>query len=112
MASRGSDVAVTLCPACLMVGEHQVGQFKAVVVNGALFDAGTTDSDALAALSEGFKTHTIAECGGEISHACVKEYAEQELAQPESPLSRLFATRIRSRKCPSCGYLTKLSRLP
>lgn len=112
MASRGSGVAVTLCPACLMIGDQPVGHYRAIEIEGRLFDGGMSDEDALSAASELLKQHALKECDGEISHECLQEYAEQEIAQPASPLSKLFAPRVRARKCPYCGCLTKLSRLP
>jgi hypothetical protein len=103
---------VRICPACGMTGMQTLGVFKVIEINGRLFDSDVTDADALAAASQRFKSHVLMHCDGQISHACLEEYAGKEILQPTSPLSKLFASRVRGRRCDHCGFITKLSRLP
>ena len=97
-----------------VAGDH-LGSLEAVEIDGSLFDADTADADAdaLAEASEGFREFALTQCDGVISHACLEEYARKEITQPTSPLSVLFASRVRGRRCGSgCGHIKKTSRLP
>ena len=101
------------CLACGRFSVHTVGIFKAVEIDGRLFDVDTADADALAEASERFREFALTQCDGVISHACLEEYARKEITQPTSPLSVLFASRVRGRRCGSgCGHIKKTSRLP
>ena len=70
------------------------------------------DVDLLFDASKRFKQHALIKCDGVITSASLKAYLGQELSQPVSPLSKLFASRVRGRRCDHCGHISKLSRLP
>ena len=98
------------CIACGRFSVHTVGLPEEV--NGNLYDSNVDDADALAEVSQRFKSHVLMHCDGMISRACLEEYAGKEISQPTSPLSKLFASRVRGRRCDHCGHISKMSRLP
>ena len=112
MASLDRSGNFFQCPNCQEIDEHIIGDFKNFERDGNLFDADLKDSEGLAQNSERFNQHTTVNCAGEIKHSCVIDFTQQELSDKESPLSKLFSKRIRARKCPNCGLLTKMTRLP
>ena len=113
MATFDTSKTLTQCPVCLKIDEHKLGQYKAREdENGYLFDATLPDAEALSQASKHFEKHALINCEGKITHTCVEDFAQLELLEPTSPLSQLISKRIRAMKCPHCGYLTELSRLP
>ena len=112
MAESNRSKDILLCPNCMEIGEHVVGDYKTRKLSGHLFDAELPDGQALSQTSEKFKRHALINCAGEVTRSCVVDFARQEILDVESPLSKLFSKRIRAKKCPNCGMLTKLSRLP
>ena len=113
MATLDKSKTLTQCPVCLKIDEHKLGQYKAREdENGYLFDATLPDTEVLLQASKHFEKHALMKCDGSITHSCVKDFVQLELLEPDSPLSKLISKRIRAMKCPHCGYLTELSRLP
>ncbi len=104
---------LTQCFVCLNISENIIGEYKTRQdENGYLFDATLPDAEVLSQASKHFEKHALINCEGEITHSCVEDFAQLELLKPTSPLSQLISKRIRAMKCPHCGYLTELSRLP
>jgi hypothetical protein len=98
---------------CLQIDLHLPGAYRTRQdENGALFDADMPDAEALSLASRKFEEHVLMKCDGSITHDCLDQYVQLELLEPASPLSMLVTKRIRALKCPHCGFLTKLSRLP
>ena len=112
MAIFDQSPPLTQCPVCLRIDLHIVGEFKTREENGILFDADMPDAEALSLTSRNFEEHALMKCDGSITHECLEGFVQLELLEPASPLSMLVTKRIRALKCPVCGHLTKLSRLP
>ena len=113
MATFDTSKTLTQCPVCLQIDEHVIGDYKTRQdENGYLFDAALPDAVALKKTSIKFDEHALMKCDGSITHDCLEGFVQLELLTPDSPLSKLFSKRIRAMKCPHCGYLTELSRLP
>jgi hypothetical protein len=105
--------ALTKCSLCGFVGVQITGVYKAIEMDGNLFDCDDDVSDDLSELSKQFKAYITDECNGELSSDRLREFLTKQHSQSGShPLSRMFARRIRARKCTICGHLVKLSRLP
>ncbi len=102
-----------LCPVCRSVTVHEYGLFKAIEINGQLFDAESSLSEDVQELSNRFKEHVITQRSGELSLDVLKMFLGEQKSQSGShPLSRMFARRMRAHKCIQCGQLIQLSRLP
>ena len=100
-----------ICSACGMSGMSKaVGQYRAIQVNDKLYDSDVVDADALSDVSEGFKSYVLEKNDGMISKDCLNEYLRKEMSQPASPLSKLFASRVRGRRCKYCGHISRGSR--
>ena len=100
------------CIACGRFSVHTVGicrvDGRSRLLNEDVVDSATT----LAEANRRFKTYALSECDGMISKDCLIEYARKEMSQPTSPLSKLFASRVRGRRCDHCGHISRGSRLP
>ncbi len=113
MATFDTSKTLTQCPVCLQISEHVIGDYKTRQdENGFLFDSALPDGEALVQTSQKFEEHALINCEGEITRSCVEGFAQLELLKQDSPLTQLLSRRIRAMKCPHCGYLTELSRLP
>ncbi len=112
MVTFDTSKTLTQCTVCLQISEHVIGEYKTRQdENGYLFDAALPDGEALVQTSQKFE-HTLMRCDGSITRNCLEDFVQLELLEPASPLSMLMSKRIRALKCPHCGFLTELSRLP
>ena len=100
------------CIACGRFGSHTHGLFRVDGRSGLLNEDVVDSASTLAAASQRFKKHALIKCDGEITSTCLNEYLRKEISQPTSPLSKLFSSRVRGRRCDYCGHIIKLSRLP
>jgi len=113
MATFDTSRNYTQCPVCLNISEHVIGDYKTRQdERGYLFDAALPDGEALKKTSIKFDEHALMKCDGSISHDCLEDFVQLELLKADSPFSKLMSKRIRAMKCPHCGFLTELSRLP
>ena len=113
MATLDKSKTLTQCPVCLQIDEHIIGEYKTRQdESGYLFDAALPDDEALSQTSKNFEEYALIKCDGEVTYSCVENFAQLEMLETDSPLSNLFSKRIRASKCPHCGYLIELSRLP
>ena len=105
-------MGVCLCPLCQSETTHEYGLYKAIEINGRLFDAESSLSSDVEELSNRFKDYVISEKSGELSLDILRTFLQQQMQAGSNPLSKMFANRIRAKKCRNCGHLIKLSRLP
>jgi hypothetical protein len=104
---------LTRCAVCGFVGAQITGVYKAIEIDGNLFDCHDDVAKDLSDLNDEFKAYITDECHGELSSDRLREFLTKQHSQSGShPLSRMFARRIRARKCKNCGHLVELSRLP
>jgi hypothetical protein len=98
---------------CSFVGEQVTGVYKAIEIDGNLFDCDDDVAKDLSELNDEFKAYVMDECNDELSSDRLREFLTKKHSQSGShPLSRMFARRIWAQKCTICGHLIQLSRLP